>query len=465
MMLRKKLGLLSYMTVCMSVFLCGCTSVNESPTRPSVHTHHFQTKYALQEATCEKSGLCLDVCDTCGFAWMLDKIPCKNHLVQGVTCQRCWKQIPEWDETKVMLTERIVEENGLSLSGDVVIPEFVLDNGVKKQVIGIGTSLFYNNTKVTSVQMPDSVIAIQDFAFHGCSNLQSVRWSKNLTFIGRAAFQLCSKLQYTSLPDSVEYIQNFAFNHSGVWNTDSVHVPSHIESLGENPYYGSHMFYDCGQFSAYDLSSKNLHYRIQDGVLYSREGVCVSIPPKTVFESHTFAMPVFMTSFAELAGNRNGLIQTVVLSDKYRLDHTEGAYPSYFNNTGNNLSVGLYGYTNVQRYETLPSNPVYTSIDGVLYNKDKNILLAVPNGYMGVLELPEGIVEWKDDAMWLEMVAYFGDGILSGISEIKIPSTLSKISEDTIAGLNDLSHKFGTKLTVSEENTGLMIRDGDLVRK
>lgn len=84
---------------------------------------------------------------------------------------------------------------------------------------------------------------------------------------------------------------------------------------------------------------------------------------------------------------------------------------------------------------------------------------------MGVLELPEGIVEWKDDAMWLEMVEYFGDGILSGISEINIPSTLSKISEDTIAGLNDLSHRFGTKLTVSEENPGLMIRDGDLVRK
>lgn len=454
-----------FVLVCsICIGMTGCHTVNESRTQQPL-VHDWKTQQILQEPTCENLGFGLQQCGTHWWDWKIAVLNSLGHQTQGITCQNCWEQIPDWDDTKVMFTNRLAEENGIVLSGDVVIPEFVLDNGVEKQVIAIGPSLCYENTEITSITMPDSVVAIQDFAFHGCSNLQSVTWSSQLTWIGRAAFQLCPKLTYTPLPDSVKYIQDFSLNHSGGWKTDTVHIPSQIQRFGENPNYGSHLFYDCGTFQAYELKEDNLHYRVEDGVLYSREGVCVSIPSAKEFSNHMFVMPEFMTSFAELAGNRNPFIQTVVLSDAYRLTYANGAYPRYFNNTGNNLSVGLYGYNDVRTYQVLDSNPVYSSIDGVLYNKEKNVLLAVPNDYTGVLDVPEGVVEWREDAMWLEMVDYFDGGILSRITEIRIPSTLCTMSDATIDGLNHVCHKFGTRLSVSSENPCLMIRDGNLVRK
>lgn len=430
-----------------------------------IHVHKFVTKSVLQEQTCEADGWYLMQCKDCRLKIKFNRLPATGHLFEGITCHRCWSRMDKLDDSKIVLSKRLAEKNGISLSGNVVIPEHIIDKEKERQVIAIDSSFCYENQNITSIVLPDSVVAIGSFAFHNCSNLESVTWSKNLQFIGKAAFQLCPKLQYSALPDSVEHIQNFAFNHSGKWNTESVHIPAQILRLGNKSGYASHMFYDCGVFQKYEMVDDNARYFVNDDILYHRKGICVSIPSGKIFENNTFHMPEFMISFSELAGNRNKNIQTIVLSDKYRLEHTAETDPMEFTNTGNNLSVGLYGYTDVRRYEVSTSNSVYSSIDGVLYDKNKETLLAVPNNYVGVLEIPEGIVEWKEDAMWLEMVDYFGDSILSGVTEIHIPSTLTAISDETIEGLNLLVRKFGTMLYVHNENTNLRTLNGELSRK
>ena len=65
--------------------------------------------------------------------------------------------------------------NGKSATGDVVIPAEVEYDEKKYSVYAIGSYAFENNTAITSVELPASVISIKTWAFSGCKNLTSVK--------------------------------------------------------------------------------------------------------------------------------------------------------------------------------------------------------------------------------------------------------------------------------------------------
>ena len=50
------------------------------------------------------------------------------------------------------------------------------------------------------------------------------------------------------------------------------------------------------------------------------------------------------------------------------------------------------GATNLQKIIVAPENPVFSDIDGVLYNKDKTVMLACPYDYKSKLVVPEGVI-------------------------------------------------------------------------
>ncbi|SHK33298.1 Leucine rich repeat-containing protein [Xylanibacter ruminicola] len=77
---------------------------------------------------------------------------------------------------------------GDDFSGEVVIPENIEINGKILAVTSIGDGAFKNNTKITSVTLPESVTSIGDYAFEGCSNLTIIIIGKSVTHIGTRAF-------------------------------------------------------------------------------------------------------------------------------------------------------------------------------------------------------------------------------------------------------------------------------------
>lgn len=100
---------------------------------------------------------------------------------------------------------------------DVKIPE----SYENYKVTVLGRSLF-NGKDISSVEIPDTVKEIQDYAFSSNRNLKSVKLPKNLETIGTNAFFNCSSLESIELPASLKEIGVYAFSAAGL---KSVTIP------------------------------------------------------------------------------------------------------------------------------------------------------------------------------------------------------------------------------------------------
>ncbi len=64
---------------------------------------------------------------------------------------------------------------------------------------------------LTSIDIPNSVTSIDDYAFNRCSGLTSVTIPNSVTSIGESAFNRCSGLTSVTIPNSVTSIGSWAF--------------------------------------------------------------------------------------------------------------------------------------------------------------------------------------------------------------------------------------------------------------
>lgn len=85
---------------------------------------------------------------------------------------------------------------------------------VPKGVTEIGAHAF-EGCGLESVAMQEGVLAVGDWAFHGCKRLKSVRCGGGLRRVGKGAFHSCEALSGVELPAGVEFGE-WAFLGSGV---------------------------------------------------------------------------------------------------------------------------------------------------------------------------------------------------------------------------------------------------------
>lgn len=150
-----------------------------------------------------------------------------------------------------------------SVTGDLVIPEEVTNNGSTYTVIAIGDYALNSCRSVTSVVIPGSVVKIGDGAFQGCLGMTSVSLPESITVIGSGAFYCCYGLISVTLPKSLTKIGIRAFYYCKALT--SVVIPGSVTEIGEGA------FSDCENLIEILVDDNNQCYSSIDGVLFNKE--------------------------------------------------------------------------------------------------------------------------------------------------------------------------------------------------
>ncbi len=106
----------------------------------------------------------------------------------------------------------------------------VIPTGVKV----IGKEVFEDFYRLRSVEMPNSVTHIEDWAFYICKDLKNVKMSNNLISIGTGAFAECVKLEGLVIPNSVKNIGEKAF--AGCESLKKISLPNSVEFIGNEAF-------------------------------------------------------------------------------------------------------------------------------------------------------------------------------------------------------------------------------------
>ena len=79
-------------------------------------------------------------------------------------------------------------------SGEVVIPENFIYDGITYSVTSLGDDCFSGCTGLTSITIPNSVTSLGDRCFWGCTGLTSITIPNSVTSLGIVCFADCARL-------------------------------------------------------------------------------------------------------------------------------------------------------------------------------------------------------------------------------------------------------------------------------
>ena len=100
----------------------------------------------------------------------------------------------------------------------------------------IVSQAFENCTSLTDVRLPDTLTTLEDSTFENCSALTEIKLPDGLKTIGDDAFKNCTGLSDAAIPSTVRFIKNEAF--SGCGSLAGVTLPDQLWELGDRAFYG-----------------------------------------------------------------------------------------------------------------------------------------------------------------------------------------------------------------------------------
>lgn len=219
---------------------------------------------------------------------------------------------------------------------------------------------------VTKITLPDSITGINYCAFSGFTKLEEISIPAGVEYIGWRAFENCSALRKITLPEGLEEIGEDAFLNCT--SLEEFNIPSSVVSING---------------SAFDNTAfYNNAFNREDGALY-RDGVLI-------------AAEGISGKYSVKEGTR------LIAMDSFRdCDYLyQLTLPASLRYISADSSVAFDALIGLERIKVNKANPYYTADrQGVLYSKDKTVLVAYPRGsVMLSYSVPEG-VEYIEDSI------------------------------------------------------------------
>ena len=126
---------------------------------------------------------------------------------------------------------------------------------IPNNVTTIGSSAFSGCSGLTSITIPNSVTTIEQTAFKGCTGLVSVTIPDSVISIGQSAFDGCSSLASITIPSSVTIIEKYTFN--GCSSLASITIPSSVATINSYAFDGCQSLHSvtlCGDTQIYQYA-------------------------------------------------------------------------------------------------------------------------------------------------------------------------------------------------------------------
>jgi hypothetical protein len=292
-------------------------------------------------------------------------------------------------------------------------------------VVSIGGWAFLSAFCVTNVIIGHNVTNIEDYAFSQCHNLANVTIPNSVSSIGICAF-FATGLDSVTIANNVTSIGDYAFECC--FSLQYVAIGSGVSLIGTDA------FQDCYSLLAFSVHTNNLVYASVAGVLFNQAQT--TLIQYTTGAAGNYVIPNSVTIIGEaaFAGSLNLTGVTIPNTIKSVGDGAFSFASSLTNLTVpdsvTNIGFGAFAYcTSLTRITIDTNNSVYSSVDGVLFDKPQTTLIQCPAAKAGSYTVPSGVTR-------IQSYAFESCGSLASIT---IPNSVSSIGESAFVICTNLS--------------------------
>ena len=305
-----------------------------------------------------------------------------------------YKNAANWTNNVLYIDNCLIEARGLSGNYEIVAGTRV-----------IADDAFYNCSALTQVTMPESMKNIGNYAFWYCSALTQVNIPDGVKSIGNSAFSSCSALTQVNIPDGVTSIGDEAF-----WYCEAltqVTIGNGVTSIGSSAFYGTALYKNTANWT------NNVLYI--DNCLIKAE-IELSGNYEIVAGTRVIADNAFYDCSALTQVNIPNSVTSIGDEAFYYCSAlTQVTIPNSVTSIGDEA---FYYCKKLTQINVNTANTAYCSENGVLFNKDKTMLMQYPAGKPEtVYAIPNGVTS-------------IGSSAFSGctaLTQVTIPNSVTSI--------------------------------------